>query len=261
MIKLKSLITESKLTGDAKSDIDPSDAKKGFQLLYKFFKDRESLPWMLDFRWHLAKVRKTHSFIDGERYEFEYIPKKGKEINVKPYADASYTNKVKWFKTPESAVDYLEAGNKFGDDLVFRGMNMKEWIIAKKAGFIKSNVKYNIGNIDMTYYGDKWSTAHSYANSFAPFDKTATRSIPGVIVAIPKNLTKKASDVTGQKTDTEYVADKVPISQVKGIWFIVPTQYGKGIIELVLRNNHIDRGSAFPPSTRYAVIPKYGIAL
>ena len=167
------------------------------------------------------------------------------------------------FRTPKDAIDYAAANNtqKYGDAYVYRGMNMAEWVVARKQGYIKSNAAYNLGDVQLTYFGKDWSTAHSYAGGFAPFDKEPTRSLPGVIVAVPKELTKNAKDVLGQSTDNEYVAEKIPLEQVKGVWYIVPTQMGKGSFELVLKDGRLDRGSASPPSGRFAIIPKAGVAL
>ena len=113
-----------------------------------------------------------------------------------------------------------------------------------------------------TYYGSNWSTAHSYAGGFAPFDKEPTRSLPGVIIAVPFESTKDAKATTGMGThgDGERVAEKIPLDQVKGVWYIVPTEVGRGSIELVLKDGNLDRGSACPPSAKFVIVPKEGIS-
>jgi hypothetical protein len=85
--------------------------------------------------------------------------------------------------------------------------------------------------------------------------------LPGVIVAVPKELTKSAKDVTGQTTDNEYVAEKIPLNQVQGVWYIVPLEVGSGFLEIVLKDGSLDRGSASPPYSRFAIVPKAGVAL
>ena len=264
MIYLKALLNEATLDFQVKGKFDPEDIKTAVKLLYRYFEEKDTLNWLYSHSWKLIEVKNGHTWIDGERYEFEYSPKKGREMDKKPFPDATWTNKVKVFRTPKETVDYTIASNmeRYGNNFVFRGMNMAEWISAKKQGYIKSNAAYNLGGIELTYFGKEWGTAHSYAGGFAPFDKDPTRSLPGVIIAVPKELTKNAKDVTGQNTETEYVAEKIPIDQVKGVWYIVPTQMGTGNIELVLKNGKLDRGSASPPhGNRYVIIPKAGIAL
>jgi len=263
MIKLKSLLEEAKLDVESKPGISPEDKTRAAELLYRFFEERETLPWLFSYSWRLVRVNTDHIYVDGERYSFEYVPKKGREVKRKPYADAEYTRTVKSFRTPKDAIEYAVADDmtKYGDTFVFRGMNMAEWVDARKQGHIKSKAAYNIGGILFTYFGKEWGTAHSYAAGFAPFDKEPTRSLPGVIVAVPKELTQKANDVTGMRSDNEYVADKIPIEQVKGVWYVVPTEIGKGFIEIVLKRETLDRGSASPPGIRYVIVPKAGIAL
>jgi hypothetical protein len=263
MIKLKSLLVEAKFEVDAEKGISSDDKEMATQLLYRFFKERDTLDWLFTYNWTLTDVHTGWSQIDGERYQFEYIPEKGRTGQREPYPDAEYTKPVKVFRTPKSAVKYVTASDmaQYGDRYVFRGMNMAEWIQAKKQGFVKSNVKYNLGGVEFTYFGKEWSTAHSYAGGFAPFDKEPTRPLPGVIIAVPKELTQNAKDITGQSTDNEYVAEKIPMEQVRGVWFIVPIEVGKGSLEIVLKNGNLDRGSASPPYSRFAIVPKYGIAL
>jgi hypothetical protein len=263
VIKLKSLLSEVKPSMNVKDDIPLEEVEKAKQLLYRFFKERDTLSWLLTYDWTLTSAKTGWSWIDGERYSFDYIPKRGRSVQRPAYPGADYTRTVKSFRTPKDAVDYFVAGDmiKYGDRYVFRGMNMAEWIQAKKQGFIKSNAKYNLGGIEFTYFGKDWATAHSYAGGFAPFDKEPTRPLPGVIVAVPKELTKSAKDVTGQTTDNEYVAEKIPLNQVQGVWYIVPLEVGSGFLEIVLKDGSLDRGSASPPYSRFAIVPKAGVAL
>lgn len=260
MIKLKTLL-EAKLDITAHNKVTPEEMQQAAKLLYKYFEDRGTLNWMFSFSWELEEVKE--SYIDGLRFRFNYWPKKGRTVERPPYPDAEYTKLTKAFKTPESAMKYAEADAKaqFGDKFVFRGMNMKEWIAAQKQGFIKSNAEYNLGQVPLTYYGAKFSTAHSYAGGFAPFDKEPTRDTPGVVVAVPRELTLPAKDATGYGMEDEYVAEKVPLDQVQGVWYIVPIQMGKGYFELVFKNDKLDRGSASPPSARFVIVPKAGVAL
>lgn len=260
MIKLKTLL-EAKLDIIAKNEVTPDEMRQAAKFLYKYFENRGTLNWMFSYSWELTEVKE--SYIDGLRMRFDYWPKKGRLVNREPYPDAGYTKPTKSFRTPQAAMNYAEAEGKaqFGDKFVFRGMNMKEWIAAKKQGFIKSKAEYNLGQVPLTYYGANFSTAHSYAGGFAPFDKEPTRDTPGVIIAVPRELTQPAKAATGYGMEDEYVADKIPLDQVKGIWYIVPIQIGKGYFELVFKNNKLDRGSAAPPSARFIIVPKAGIAL
>jgi len=256
-------LQEGKLDLDTKGDISPEEKERAGKLLYQFFKERDTLKWLFTYKWTLERVNTSHVYVDGERYSFTYMPRKGRDVQRPGYPGADYTELRKGYRTPKDAVEYAVASEKaqFGDRFVFRGMNMAEWIQAKKQGFVQSNFKYNLGGVQYTYYGKEWSTAHSYAGGFAPFDKEPTRDLPGVIIAVPRELTQNARDVTGQNTDNEYVAESIPIDQVKGVWFIVPTESGDGSLEIVLKNGRLDRGSASPPITRHVIVPKQGIAL
>ena len=59
----------------------------------------------------------------------------------------------------------------------------------------------------------------------------------------------------------EFVAEKIPISSISGVWYILPILVGEGILELVYKNGEIERGSAFPPTEKHIIVPKEGIAL
>ena len=253
-------ITEAKLDLSVEGkDIPPEEVKKAAQLLYRFFKERDTLAWLFSHEWFLQEVKTGWSHIDGERYQFDYIPKKGRKKDVEPYPEAGYTKNMKVFRTPKEVVDYMEANEKkYKGKYAFRGMNMAEWVAARRQGYIKSNAAYNIGNISLTYFGSDFGTAHSYAGGFAPFDREPTRSKPGVIIAVPFELTQDAKDATGMGSagSGERVAERIPIDQVKGVWYIVPTQTGRGYIELVLKDGRLDRGSASPPSNRFVLVPK-----
>lgn len=246
--------------------VSAEDKREAAALLYQFFKERDTLPWMYAHEWDLTDVYHG-GYLDGDRYRFDYTAKEGRLSKITPYPDTPYSRPAKLFRTPKDAIEYVAAadrGKEHEDQMVFRGMNMAEWVDAKKKGYIQSNAKYNIGDIQWTYFGREWTTAHSYAGGFAPFDKEPTRSLPGVIIAVPKELTQPARDVTGQNTDTEYVAEKIPLDKITGVWYIVPIEVGKGYFELVRRPDKagtLDRGSAAPTPTKYAIVPKYGIAL
>lgn len=262
MIKLK-LLLEAKLDMSIEGkDIKPEEAKKAAQLLYQFFKERDTLAWLFTHKWFLKEVRTGWSYIDGERYRFEYIPKKGRDKEVEPYPEAGYTKKMKMFRTPKDAIGDVEANQKkYEGEYAYRGMNMAEWVAARKQGYVKSNASYNLGQVSLTYFGSNWGTANSYAGRFAPFDREPTRSLPGVIIAVPLEMTQDAKVTTGYGTDGERVAEKIPLEYVKGVWYIIPIQVGKGYMELVLRDGkHLDRGSASPPSQRWVVKAMAGIA-
>ena len=255
-------LTESKLNFSVEAkNVPPEEVKKAMQLLYRFFKERDTLSWLKSNKWILTSVKNGHTWIDGERYEFEYIPVKGKEVTRKPFDGLDYTRKMKMFRTPKDAIDYMTANEKKHEGhYAFRGMNMAEWVDAQKQGYIKSKAEYNLGGVSQTYYGSNWSTAHSYAGGFAPFDKEPTRSLPGVIVAVPFELTKDAKAETGKGSHEERVAGKIPLDQVKGVWYIVPIEVGRGSMELVLKDGNLDRGSASPPSAKFVIVPKSGIS-
>jgi hypothetical protein len=250
---------------DFKSNLQISEDIKdrAKKILYDYFKSKDAVNWLKHNEWTLNAINKKENWwIDGERYEFKYIPKIGKTIR-KSNVNASSNRKYKFFNTPKSAIEYITALDnvKKFDLYVFRGMSFGEWLDANKKGYIKSNAKYNIGGVEYTYYGKEWDTAHSYASGFAPVGKTPTRSLPGVIVAVPKELVKPAPSFGTYSPKDEFVAEKIPISSISGVWYILPILVGEGILELVYKNGEIERGSAFPPTEKHIIVPKEGIAL
>ena len=102
MINLKSLLAESLQSSlvqekqrfdlTTSGGVSSEDKKKAAAVLYKFFKDRETLPWMFAHSWELKEVYHG-GYLDGDRYRFDYTAKEGRTAEREPYPDAKYTRK------------------------------------------------------------------------------------------------------------------------------------------------------------------------
>lgn len=254
---------KSKLTADPK--IEKSISEKAYKLLVKFFKNK-NLAWFYAHDWHLEDAEERWN---DARYDFRYIVKHGEEKHLQPYPDAIYKKKYKIFNTPKNAIEFVDTiAKQYEGQYAFRGMSFAEYLDAKRKGYVQSKCEFNIGDIKYTYFANKWATAYSYSNGFAPYDRTPTREMPAAIIAIPIKYTVDTLDSTNKDVDYipkgERVAtEKIPFSAIAGLWIVSPVQASEGFFQLVYdqHNNEIRTGSMAGSMIKTVLIPKDGIAL
>lgn len=262
MINLSTLLVEGlNLTFDSSiTDENKINAKKALYL----FASKESndinidRTGMLDrFDFHLKSVDKHWSDIV---YSFEFYSKGGKLQNKKPYNDAPYEKRAAVYRTIKNAIDDIQND----ETSVYRGMSFEEFLVSKKRGYFKSNGLYNIGDSqkDYTFFGKDFSTAKFYAADFQPLESSMTRKKPGVIIEIPKNLTKSAVDVKNQYghnvgTDGEYITkENIPYNIIKAIYLVIPEVSFAGTLDIIynIHRQKYTSGSRSHPTVDYKII-------
>lgn len=242
----------------AGADMPREDVASANADLKKFFRAKGREQWAAQYEWTLVDVRRD-GWGPETKYSFKYWPKGGKDAQVQ--TDSGYAYDVRQFRTPKAALAHWRANIAEPERYAYRGMNMAEWVEAKRRGYIQSRGTMNLVPGAYTSFATDWSSAHSYAGPFTAYYDEPTRSMPGVIVAVPIELTQPA-DARGVGTASERVATQVPVDQVQGVWFLTPVQTTEGTFDLIRKyDGRLEDGSRSSPSVNYAVVPKAGIAL
>lgn len=118
-------------------------------------------------------------------------------------------------------------------DMAYRGMSFEEWKLTKRRGYVQSKGSYNLGQEGLTFYGYDPGTGFHYSAGFAPLQFTCTRSRPGVVIAIPRELVLTHEDRPEDIPQSELAhLGKVSIKKIKGVWFIFPTEMRSGSLTL-----------------------------
>lgn len=235
------LIIEARLPGELSvqrgarlSQATEADIAEAKGALAKFFAQRGTLPFACNFDWTLDRVSGRPESFDGKRFDFSYFPKGGSTAMELPWPDADpiLVRPYKRFRSSQRSAADEPASDP---NLVYRGMSMAEWSQAKQRGAVQSRGDYNLGSGQegWTFFGDNFRTADHYATGFAPYDRYPTRKAPGVIVAVPRELTVNAASV-GAGTDDEWVARSIPLDKITHIWIRTPAREGKGHLEVVV---------------------------
>jgi hypothetical protein len=237
--------------------ITPEQRRDAERYLRLFFQQRGTERFMEQFDWVLRRVSGDKGWIDGLRFDFEYLARGGTHQDEPLAWLPGHTRPVRVFRGSQ------RSGPPPTDDpgLVYRGMSLAEWLAAKKNGVIRSRGEYNLGDtqVGWTCFADSFRTASHYASGFAPYDRESTRRYPAVIVAVPREDTVPAPQV-GAGTEGEHVARAIPLDHVKGVWFLTPTKVGVGHLEVVVKRDYktgkekLDDGSRCSPTQQHDLI-------
>ena len=127
------------------------------------------------------------------------------------------------------------------DDWAYRGMSWEEWQATRKSGFIQSRGTYNIGQEGMTMLSEKADSAAYYASGFAPVGFLPAKRRPGVVIAIPRDLTFGSNESLwkeGQKSGLipqgeRALRGRLPEDEIVAVWYIIPTRIRAGTMDLI----------------------------
>jgi len=142
--------------------------------------------------------------------------------------------------------------------LAYRGMSWEEWQAALASGVIASLGTHNFDNQGgLTMFAPSAGTAESYAGGFAPWMHQPAEGLLGVVVAVPRAGALTHGEYPGVPSDELAFAHPVPVTDVRGVWFLVPTSIREGRLEVVvdrLGDRPPSDGSRISPSVHYAIV-------
>jgi hypothetical protein len=108
----------------------------------------------------------------------------------------------------------------------------------------------------MTLFGEA-STARSYASGFTPEAFKPSRKHPGVVIAIPKDLTHQPASAIG--SGEFYVQGRLPASHIQAVWFLIATEISEGSFDL--KHSYLTKrwstGSSFGLNVYYTIMQAY----
>ncbi len=204
-----------------------------------------------NFDWRFIKQDKRSHYEIG--YKFEYKPKGGNVVREPLIGGTNIT--VERVRYPERGEKVEKVGSN--PDYAYRGMSYDEWVNAKKNGYIESEGKYNFAiEKGHTLFANNIESASSYAGGFAPPQVAGTFDRPSVIVAVPKSLTSQAPGAPGSQTGYLAVRGRIPIDQVRDIFYLSPKSTNIGEIEIVkdINTGRLRQGNAAHSTSNYDII-------
>lgn len=109
--------------------------------------------------------------------------------------------------------------------LVYRGMSAEEWNEIQQSGFIRSRGWYNIGKGQkmLTFFGEA-GQAQYYASGFTPWPFKPSAEYPGIVVAIPEDLTMTSLQSRHVPAGERAVKGRIPVSEIAQVWAVVPLE-------------------------------------
>lgn len=147
-------------------------------------------------------------------------------------------------------------------NLVYRGIAWEEWAAIKKTGFVQSFGNYNIGQDNLTLWGDDFSTAAYYANGFAPWPYKPGFETPAVVIAAPKTFTIGHRDHKEVPEGERATVGALPASALIDAWALLPIEIEFGSIkgEIFTRTAKpkFEEHQVYNPSSYVAVVPNRG---
>lgn len=159
------------------------------------------------------------------------------------------------------ASHYLDAVTS-DRSLVYRGIAWEEWAAIRKTGFVQSFGNYNIGQADLTLWGDDFSTAAYYANGFAPWPFKPGFETPGVVIAASRSLTIGPHDHKEVPDGERATVGPLPASALAAAWALIPieVEFGsiKGEIFTRAKNPKFEEHQVYNPSAHVVVVPNRG---
>lgn len=217
----------------------------------------DSLP-RYDF--HLKRVKRDRREIN---YLFEVIDSRGRETTYQIGGDSGIFDRKKHHRTIEDALEEIpvDAEN------AYRGLSFEEFLNAKQRGFFVSSGMMNIGSRQQgyTFFGSDPGTAAFYSTEFQPLPRDATRSRPGVVIEVSRQILEPAHLATSPITKGpvgekgEFVTSKaVSLSSVVNLYLLVPHTSKFGSLEIIhdLTRDKYRKGLMWPPRSSYIVIKR-----
>ena len=154
-------------------------------------------------------------------------------------------------------------------DWAYRGMSWEEWQAIRRSKFIQSRGVYNIGQAGMTLFGDQADTAVYYASGFTPVAFKPGLRRPGVVIAIPKELTEGPSQAKNIPDGERAVFGRLSWDHIQAVWYLIPVAIEAGYFELVYKKYpprthpkyHWSEGSGRGVSVNFAIVQAFPEAL
>ena len=189
----------------------------------------------------LESVRNNYECI----FTFKFVPKGNGQPEIGGEDHPIYKGMpTGWtvYRTPKDAIESIPHDK----NLVYRGMSYEEWQFIKREGHIRSKGSYNIGQENLTFYGNA-ETALYYSNSFAPLQYMASFKKPGVVIAVPRKLVMDHEDRPHKIPGGEF-AHEGPLdsSNIASAWMVVPTRSRAGSVDILFdwrREKRDDQGN------------------
>ena len=191
-----------------------------------------------------TSLEKVSSGYGETIYQFALIPKGGRVIRN------GSSRMRKAYPAPKNSIEGIPADVT----LAYRGMSFEEWREARRRGDVFSRGGYNFeAQGRVTFFGTDPDQARIYANSFAPWPYKIAERLPGVVVAIPREILEEGAQYT---VPGELVArDPVPLSKIVACWYLVPVEGKAGYVEIVFHGNRTSEGSRSSPHMTEAIVP------
>ena len=181
-------------------------------------------------------------------YEWHYVPLELKlRQGPEKYRDAR-GQKTGVFKPPRSrVVEEIPQAAQWA----YRGMSWEEWADIRKHSRIQSRGTHNIGEGQkgLTLFSEKADPALFYATGFAPIGYKPAKRRPGVVIAIPRELTlgSNEDDWTqrpGSKMLLIPAGERAlvgPLSTdaLEAVWYAIPHEARAGFMEVWYRHGSL----------------------
>lgn len=145
-------------------------------------------------------------------------------------------------------------------DIIYRGMSAEEYQSFQETGVLKSKGEFNLGETGehgegLTFFSPRTEVAEIYANSFAPWQYTATFEKPAYVVAIKRPDPADIKDRSRITSDDEVAIKRdIKKSEVVAAWAGEVFDHTPGNFDLrrVGSSNEYRVGSRTSPSARVA---------
>jgi len=189
----------------------------------------------------------------------EVVPRGRGQVITSEYGRKSLVRDAPVHAIP--VAHYLDAVTS-DRNLVYRGMAWEEWAAIRKTGFVQSFGNYNIGQDNLTLWGDDFSTAAYYANGFAPWPYKPGFETPAVVIAAPKALTIGHRDHKEVPEGERATVGPLPAEELVGAWALIPieVEFGsiRGEIFTRAKSPKFEEQQTDNPSAYVAVVPNRG---
>lgn len=252
-------LVESLTEGRIKVGINPDAPADRHEMARKIF-----AVWVRENAWRdMPRLAERYDirfseFRDGyseDTYSYELHPKRGfgGRLRSKERYPGGRLETDTYYRTPTTSLPQETAWDAYKvipvePDLAYRGMSFREWEATRSKGEVKSAGSYNLGDQEkegLTFFAPDAETAAHYSAGFAPMMHKPARHLPGVVIAVPRSLLLSHADRPHTIPSSELATpDPIPISKVRRVWMVVPTEARKGYIEL----RHMT-GYKTPPGT------------
>jgi hypothetical protein len=218
-------------------------ALDGLRYYFTRFNDDITRNFAARYEFDLVKVNEGYG---EQRFDWHYTPRE----MLRQFGPQKYPGDRPRgvFKVPKERVLEDNWNPPQNDEWAYRGMSWEEWKAIRKSGFIQSRGTHNIGQPGMTLFAEDGGTARHYATSFAPIGYQPGKRKPGVIIAVPREMTLPSNEkdwISGSGTTPKDqglisagergVQGRLPLDVIQAVWYAIPTEGRGGSLELVHR--------------------------